>query len=141
MSFMSTSPGEIFAAAKLGYQIWKETKDARENFYKAREYADRVKISLGAFRDACNALGTVGDGLMPCLDSTKKAYDELDTYLSRFEAHFAQSPNTRGSTKLAQRAGWVYEQQIDHKVENLQSTLTAALTMFSLALVPQMRCV
>ena len=141
MSFMSTSPGEIFAAAKLGYQIWKETKDARERFYKAREYADCVEASLSTSRDACNALGTAGDGLLPYLDSTKKAYDELDTYLGRFEAHFAQSPNTRGSTKLAQRAGWVYEQQIDHKVENLQSTLTAALTMFSLALVPQMRCV
>jgi hypothetical protein len=141
MSFMSTSPGEIFAASKFVYRTWKETKGARERYYKAREYADCVKVSLSAFRDACDALGTAGDGLLPCLDSTEKAYDELDSYLGRFEAHFAQSPSTRGSTKLAQQARWVYEQQIDHKVENLQSTLTAALTMCSLALVPQMRYV
>jgi hypothetical protein len=139
MSFMSTSPGEIFAASKFVYQTWQETKGARERYCRAREYANCIQVSLGTFRDACNALGTAGDGLLPCLDSIGKAYDDLDSYLIRFEAHFAQSTNTRGSTKLAQQARWVYEQQIDHKVENLQSALTAALTICSLALVPQMR--
>jgi len=97
-----------------------------------------VQVSLRAFRDACNALGAAGGGLLPCLDSTGKAYDELDSYLSRFEAHFPRSPNTRGSTKHAQQARWVYDQEIDRKVESLQSNLAAALTMCSLALVPQM---
>ena len=139
MSFMSTSPGEIFAASKFVYRIWQENKSARDRYHKAREYADCVQVSLRAFRDACNALGAAGGGLLPCLDSTGKAYDELDSYLSRFEAHFAQSPNTRGSTRRAQQARWVYDQEIDRKVESLQSNLAAALTMCSLALVPQMR--
>lgn len=139
MSFISVSPGEIFAASKSLYRIWQDTKGARERHRKAREFADCAKGSLGALRDACNTLGTTGDELLPCLDSIGKAYDDLDSYLSRFDAQFAQPPNTRGSTKLVQQVRWAFEQQIDHKVESLQSTLTAALTMCSLALVPQIR--
>lgn len=139
MSFISVSPGEIFAASKSLYRIWQDTKGAQERYRKAREFADCGQVSLGALRDACNALGTAGDGLLPGLDSMETAYNDLDSYLGRFDAHFARSSNTRESTKLARQIHWAFEQQIDHKVQNLQVALTTALNTCSLALVPQMR--
>jgi hypothetical protein len=139
MSFISVSPGEIFAVSKSLYRIWQDTKGAQERHCKARQFAIHAQASSGTLRDACNALGTPGEGLLPRLDSVEKAYDDLDSYLNRFDAHFAPSSNTRGPARLARQARWAFEQQIDHRVENLQSTLTAALTMCSLALMPQMR--
>jgi hypothetical protein len=139
MSFISVSPGEIFAASKSLYRIWQDTKGAQERHCKARQFANHARTASGTLRDACNALGTPGEGLLPRLDSVEKAYDDLDSYLNRFDAHFAPSSNTRGPARLARQARWAFEQQIDHRVENLQSTLTAALTMCSLALMPQMR--
>jgi hypothetical protein len=138
MSFISVSPGEIFAVSKSLYRIWQETKGARERHRKARQFATHAQAFSGTLRDACTALGTPGDELLPYLDIVEKAYDDLTSYLDRFEVHFAQSANTRGSTQLAQEFSWAFD-QLDHKVESLQSTLTAALTMCSLALVPQMR--
>jgi hypothetical protein len=138
MSFISVSPGEIFAVSKSLYRIWQDTKGARERHRKARKFANHAQASSGTLRDACTALGTPDDELMPYLDIVEKAYDDLTSYLDRFEVHFAQSANTRGSTQLAQEFRWAFD-QLDHKVESLQSTLTAALTMCSLALVPQMR--
>jgi hypothetical protein len=139
MSFISVSPGEIFAVSKSLYRIWQDTKGARERHCKARQLATHAQAFSGTLRDACSALGTQGDELLPYLDSVGKAYDDLDSYLDRFDADFASSSNTRGPARLARQARWAFEQQIDHRVENLQSTLTAALTMCSLALVPQMR--
>jgi hypothetical protein len=138
MSFISVSPGEIFAVSKSLYRIWKDTKGARERHCKARQFATHAQASSGTLRDACNALGTPGDEVLPYLNIVEKAYDDLTSYLDRFEVHFAQSANTRGTTQLAQEFRLAFD-QLDHKVESLQSTLTAALTMCSLALVPRMR--
>jgi hypothetical protein len=140
MSFISVSPGEIVAASKSLYRIWQETKGAQERYCKAREFADCAQVSLGKFHEARAALGTAGDELQTCLDSIGKAYDDLDSYLGGFEAQFSQSPTTHGSKKLTRRARWAFE-QIDHKVENLQETLTAALTSCTQALAPLMRYV
>ena len=139
MSFISVSPGEIFAVSKSLYRIYQDTKGARERYCKAREFATHAQASLARLRDACKALGTPGDGLLPSLDSVEKAYDELDSYLNGFDADFAPSSNTRGSAGLAQQFRWAFEQETDSRVENLQSTLTEALDSCSLALVPLMR--
>jgi hypothetical protein len=138
MSFISVSPGEIFAVSKSLYRIWQDTKGAQERHREARQFATHAQASSGTLRDACTALGTPGDELLPYLDIVEKAYDDLTSYLDRFELHFAQSADTRGSTQLAQKFRWAFD-QLDHKVESLQNTLTAALTMCSLALIPQMR--
>jgi hypothetical protein len=138
MSFISVSPGEIFAASKSLYRIWQETKGAQERYCKAREFADCAQVSLGTLRDARHALGIANDELLPYIGRIEKAHDDLNSYLGRFEVHFAQSATIRGPTQLTQKFRWAFD-QLDDKVESLQSTLTAALTMCSLALVPHMR--
>lgn len=139
MSFISVSPGEIFAASKSLYRFWRETKDAQERHHKAREFADCAQVTVQALQSACNALKAGGEELRPQLAILKRAYDDLNSHLGQFDAHFAQPANTSGIRNVTKHASWVFQQQLDHKVENLQSSLTTAATTCSLALVPYMR--
>jgi len=140
MSFISVSPGEIFAASKSLYRLWQESKNARERHRQAREFANCARITFRALKNACNALGAAGDELRPQLDIIKRAHDDLDAHLGRFDASFAQPENTHRMRNVPRHARWVFA-QLDHRVEHLQSTLTTASTMCSLAMVPYMRWV
>lgn len=115
----------LVSAVKYVFRIYAEARTADEKFQAAKRVLKSIDLALRAVESLRNDM-IFESGVTCQVEVARDAWGALEKYLSQFEATLGTAKDTKNASKCLKSVQWAHD-QLDHKVELLQSRLDTCL--------------